>query len=293
MTKPLIIVGLQKSGTTILKKILASSDKITNLFAAEGNGFWGNLPPFSPSEEPVGRLYQQHGGNRGHYLSGNDFCKRDKMVIEDRLQKELNKCDRKPIWLHKSPYLTVRTAWLKKIFPDALILACVRKPLPNVFSLLKRYQYTAHGLAVEDGWWGVKPKNWKELICSEALGTAARQWSGVNHQLLLDSRYVDCFIPYHTLSTEPGLIIDHLSEMLNINLDCYIPELRCMDYEWQTGGSAISMNQQEHSHHKEKLEIQGLRSEQVAKVKIYCSKVWSHIQEKLISEQYGNITNKR
>lgn len=68
MSKPIIIIGLQKFGTTLLKRILASSNKVTNLFAAEGNGLWGNFPPFSPCEEPVGRLYQQYNGNRGHYL---------------------------------------------------------------------------------------------------------------------------------------------------------------------------------------------------------------------------------
>ncbi len=277
MTKPLIIVGLQKSGTSLLKKILASSDQLLNLFEAEGNGLWGQVPPFSPEGHPAGRLYQHHQGQCGHVLTAADYQVADGELVRDRLAAQLAKHPSKAFWLHKNPYLTVRLSWLKQVFPDAVVLACVRKPLPNVYSLLKRYCHSLHGHQPEHGWWGVKPQHWQSLVSDDPLTTAAQQWRWVNQQLLQDRAHVDCFIPYHKLCSEPQQVLAQINQVTGTELACSLPEISCMDDQWQTGGSAVSANQADTNQHPELL-MPPLSQEQIHTVEKHCQQGWQYME---------------
>ncbi len=278
MNRPLIIVGLQKSGTSLLKKILATSAQLVNLFPAEGNGLWGNVPPFSPEQSPVGTLYQQHRGQKGHCLTAEDFLPEDAKLIQERLEKELSKHAKQPAWLTKNPYLTVRLAWLKQVFPDAVVVACLRKPLPNVFSLYKRYTHALHGRQPEQGWWGVKPENWQQLVDPDSLITAARQWQAINQQLLADRHHVDCIVPYHQLTTEPDQVLSCIEAVLSVDLNCQIPMLQCLDDEWQTGGSAVSANQEDTTLLASEAKVPGLSGLQIERVGQYCDDTWEQWQ---------------
>src|SRR5262245_18734144 len=68
----ILIVGLQKSGTTLLARLIQDAAGFPRLFGPEGDDFWGNVPPFSPTAFPAGLLYQSHGGWRGHELCADE-----------------------------------------------------------------------------------------------------------------------------------------------------------------------------------------------------------------------------
>lgn len=278
MSKPLIIVGLQKSGTSLFKRILATSNQVNNIFPAEGNELWGNVPPFSPTADPVGRIYQHHNAINGHLISESDFSTKDAATIIARVNKLLLPQSPKPFWMTKNPYLTVRLPWLKKVFPDAVILACVRKPLPNVYSLVKRYSHATHGLKPENGWWGVKPKNWQKMVKQDPLETITNQWIEINKQLLSDCNHVDFFIPYHDFCTNPRKVLSQIQEKIHIDLNCQVPDLKCLDNQWETGGPTTSANQ--NAKHSEGI-IPPLTQNQVTIISNTCKNIWNQINEQL------------
>ena len=63
-----LVVGLQKSGTSLLLRLLAGTDAFRNPVRFEGKEVWGDDPPFAPEAFPAGTFYQRDGGERGHEL---------------------------------------------------------------------------------------------------------------------------------------------------------------------------------------------------------------------------------
>ena len=196
MTKRLIfIVGLQKSGTTLLLRMLSQCPQVENPFKSEGNDFWGNIPPFTPTEFPAGFIYQRSKGEMGHEISEDDSTPDIFNVLNERLASIAKDPS---IVANKNPYNTVRLPWIKRLFPDSIVVATVRRPIPNVFSLLKKHvPHEDGGLMPEEGWWGVKPGGWRKLVNENKVIQCSRQWSAVNEKLWNDRKYVDILITYH------------------------------------------------------------------------------------------------
>ena len=96
----------------------------------------------------------------------------------------------------------MRIPWVRAILPEITIVAIVRNPLANVFSLLKRHIDT-EGRGPEEGWWGVKPRNWRDMITSDPVEQIARQWTAVNEKLWADRESVDMVVTYEELCADP------------------------------------------------------------------------------------------
>ena len=151
--EPLFIVGIQKSGTTLLNRLLLQHPKVFySPFKLEGRAFWGDDPPFSPTASPCGVLYQKKSGQQGHHLDATDFTVEDQQLLQQRISdSEATGA----VLINKNPYNTVRIAWLKRVFPACKIVAIIRNPMANVFSLQKKHiPHEDRGLGPEDGWWG-------------------------------------------------------------------------------------------------------------------------------------------
>jgi len=241
--KLIFITGLQKSGTTLLIRLLQHSGHAENPFQNEGNEFWGNVPPFSPSEIPAGNVYQRYHGDRGHEIGSDDATDEVRQILKKRLD-----ClpVQQPVILNKNPYNTVRLPWLRKLFPDAFIVAMIRRPAPNVFSLLKKYiPHKGSGLAPENGWWGVKPTGWRELSHEDKIIQCARQWQAVYAKLWQDRKLVDLIVDYRELCTCPEAVVRNIfSQIMNepIRLSLEYPPLTCFDDEYKTGSMLRSKN---------------------------------------------------
>ena len=242
MTPPLVlVVGLQKSGTSLMLRLLTRLDGFSNPVRREGKEYWGDDPPFSPEAYPTGELYQRDGGARGHELGAGDATPE----IAEHLRSELASIagDANALVM-KNPYNTVRVPWLRVVFPDAQIVAIARRPLPNVFSLLKKHVENPHAVrAPEEGWWGVKPAGWRELMSGDPVETAARQWERVYGRLWADREMVDRIIPYQELCAEPDRIVGEIAEQATGSrppLD--IPPLEALDDEYERGGPLESAN---------------------------------------------------
>lgn len=241
---PLFIVGLQKSGTTLLNRLLIEQPEIYfSPFKLEGRAFWGDDPPFSPTAFPCGQLYQKYNGNHGHELSNVDFEKEDRDVLYKRIKYVDWKA---PILINKNPYNSVRISWLKAMFPNCKIVAMVRNPYANVYSLLKKHiPHEGRGLGPEAGWWGVKPKKWQRLVSKNKVVQLACQWKEVNSHLLNNTQNIDLFIEYKSLCESPSHILNEIADLYGIDATNHpVPELSCLDNEYKNGGKLLSKNRE-------------------------------------------------
>jgi hypothetical protein len=237
----LLIVGLQKSGTTLLSRLLQQHG-FRNPFRTEGNDFWGNEPPFSPTGEPAGRIYQSSGGADGHEIGADRADAATTALLEDRL-RALRTGDE--LVLNKNPYNSVRLPWLRALFPEAVIVATVRRPVANVYSLAKKYvPHDQRGLPPDEGWWGVKPRGWRELRCEDKPLQCARQWAAVNRRIAVDRDALDAVYPYHELCARPGPVVGELLALCTGRPAKApgIEPLRCFDDEVEKGSRLRSKN---------------------------------------------------
>jgi len=240
----IFIVGLQKSGTTLMLRMLRQSDQVEIPFkAAEGNDFWGNIPPFAPSEFPAGAIYKRTNGEMGHEIGEEDATGAIRKALHDRLAMLATGY---PIVVNKNPYNTVRLPWIRKLFPEGIIVAMVRRPIPNVFSLLKKYMpHERGGLAPEEGWWGVKPRGWRGMINENKVIQCSRQWKTVNEKLWRDREYLDMIISYHELCASPTKFLDKILTTAlggEFKADVKFPQIKCFDLEYKKGSRLLSKN---------------------------------------------------
>ena len=242
-----LIAGLQKSGTSLLLRLLVEHTSVAeNPFdGVEGHAFWGNVPSHAPRDFPAGTVYASHNGNAGHEISADAASQRVRRVLEERLAS-LSVC--RPVIVNKNPYHTVRLPWLKAIFPDSLVVATVRRAVPNIYSLLKKHvrQDERDRPWREDRWYGVKPRDWRRLLSDDVQTQCASQWCSVMRKLWDDRAYVDLFVGYRQLCLNPaGTVQRILREACDAEPTCAadFPSLRCFDDEYRRGAPLRSMNE--------------------------------------------------
>ncbi|MCX7545260.1 sulfotransferase [Marinicella gelatinilytica] len=236
----LFITGFQKSGTSLLNRVLMSQDFIENPFLPEGKFFWGDEPVGNPTSSPCGELYQKHLTKKGYQLLAEDF----EVSHQNLLLKRIEKANvNVPILMNKNPNLVVRLPWLKKIFPECKIIVVLREPVANIYSFSKKLYKKKQ--TNNDYWWGIKPENWEALISSNSLTQIVSQWKAVFSFLV---KYIDCvdlFINYSSFCDSPEKHLLRIANNINLtNVDINIPfeGLTCMDGEYKSGGSLESKN---------------------------------------------------
>jgi hypothetical protein len=248
--RPIFIVGLQGSGTTLLGRLVQDSGLAHNPFRGEGKKFWGNHPPSKPEGHPAGTLYWRHGGQAGHELGSEDALDDVVEVLHDRLAKLLwdgGPAGGRPLVVNHNPYNMVRLPWLRAVFPEAVIVGVARRPLPNVYSIGKRFvPHPGRGRGPdEDGWWGVKPRGWRALLDDDKMVQVARQWTATNHRMLDTSDQLDAFFRYEQVCSGPASVLARIAEVATGQPGpdrLAVPQLSCYDDEYRTGSRLRSRN---------------------------------------------------
>jgi hypothetical protein len=236
-----VVVGLQKSGTTPLMRLLTATSAFRNPVKFEGRELWGDDPPFSPEAFPAGTLYQRDGGRRGHELDAADATPEAAEHVRAPLR---GKGGPDQALVLKNPYNTVRLGWVGELLPQAHVVAIVRRPLPNVFSLLKKHvpNPTLHR-GPEEGWWGVKPDGWRDLVGADKLVQCAHQWDRVNARLAADLERVDTLVAYHELCADPASVVERIARATIGSVpDLDPPRMEALDEEFSAGGPLESAN---------------------------------------------------
>ena len=240
MKRIIHVAGLQKSGTSLLVRLLENTGMAEFLGGrgrTEGGIDWGNRPSFTPVAFPAGVVYQRSSGDEGHEIGAVDATPDTVEYVRRDVETSLNSLPTE-LGISKCPYSTVRLPWIKAILPGMFVVAVVRKPVSNAFSLLKRFRRLDGSRGPEDGWWGVKPRGWREMVSSDKIAQVANQWNAVNSKLWRDRRLVDRFVRYDILCRYPretleGLLGGALEE--KVTLEREFPGLRDFDDEYLRG----------------------------------------------------------
>lgn len=245
--KLLLVTGLQKSGTTLLLRLLVNhTAAVSNPFTlVEGHDFWGNVPSHAPREFPAGTIYLRNDGRMGHEISPNDADDEVCRVLHERLACLQSST---PVIVNKSPYHTVRLPWIKAVFPHSFVVCTFRHAVPNVFSLLKKHLRPDECDRPwrEGRWYGVKPRNWRAMLDEDRLVQCSRQWDAVLRKVWSDRHCVDLFVSYQELCNNPSRVLHQILRGVSpkhAECDTDAPLLRCRDDEYRVGAALRSLNE--------------------------------------------------
>ncbi len=282
---PLFILGLQKSGTTLLNRLLAEQPGVIDPFKPEGRYFWGDDPPFSPGLPPCGTLYQAEDGGQGHFLSDTDFREKDQVLLHQRMAEITSPHQ---LLINKNPYNTVRVKWLKSIFPNCRIVAIIRNPVSNIFSLSKKFiDHENMGLPPEKGWWGVKPRNWQDMVKDDLIEQLSDQWFYVNTELLENIDLLNGLIDYQYLCNNTSQALKSLLTPYQITACSKEYRIEHQDSEFQTGSRLLSKNKEYNKTGfqiqlaNEQVEIPPFTTNQISQINHKCQALWNDIKSKV------------
>ncbi len=281
----LFVIGLQKSGTSLLNRLLMKQDFVSNPFLPEGRFFWGDNPPDEPVSAPCGELFQMHHGNHGHHLDATDYREEHARLLEERIRQAGVSTH---ILMNKNPNNSVRVPWLKKVFPQCHIVAVVRNPVSNIYSLLKKVHYESAIAGNKNAldWWGIKPKGWKDLASKNLLERTINQWNAVNGEILSHNHLLDSMVEYSDLCQYPNHnLLKILSPLGVSHLSMEFPALKCFDDEYEKGSRLLSKNVEMRKHDiydlsglKENQEFPPLERQSQNKIRAQTGEIWTKLK---------------
>lgn len=275
----ILITGLQKSGTSLLLRLLVDHTSMAeNPFdGIEGHAFWGNLPSHAPREFPAGTIYASHHGDLGHEISAAAADDNVRRVLEERLASlQVSK----PAIVNKSPYHSVRLPWIKAIFPGSFLVVVVRRAVPNIYSLMKKYlrRDELDRPWREDGWYGVKPQDWRTLLSDDLQTQCVNQWGAVMRKLWDDRAHVDLLVGYRQLCVNPAGVVQRILREAcgrEPTRDDGFPRLDCFDDEYRRGAPLRSKNEVDRLDFiaPEPIELPPFSADEVARIEARCAVV--------------------
>jgi Sulfotransferase family len=150
--RPVFVVGMGRSGTTLLGRILASHPSVG--FLNEPKAMWHVI---RDDEDIIGSYALPHTGRL--YLHAEDAHKevsrRGRALFAWYLR-----ASRSHRLVDKYPELIFRHAFVRAIFPDALFLIAVRSPWSTLRSVARWSESHATNGA---NWWGLRDQKWDIL----------------------------------------------------------------------------------------------------------------------------------
>jgi Sulfotransferase family len=159
--RPVFIIGMGRSGTTLLGRILAAHPSVG--FLNEPKAMWHVI---RDDEDIIGSYAPPHTGRL--YLGAEDaneeVSRRGHALFAWYLQ-----ASRSRRIVDKYPELIFRHAFVRAIFPDARFLIAVRSPWSTLKSVAWWSESHATGSA---DWWGVRDQKWDILWTQGVLQRA-------------------------------------------------------------------------------------------------------------------------
>jgi hypothetical protein len=155
--RPVFIVGMGRSGTTLLGRILAAHPSVG--FLNEPKAMWHLI---RDDEDIIGSYAEPRTGRL--YLSARDVD--EEVTARGRaLFAWYLRASRSGRVVDKYPELIFRHAFVRAIFPDARFLIAVRSPWATLKSVTGWSNSNATGSA---DWWGVRDQKW-DILWSQGV----------------------------------------------------------------------------------------------------------------------------
>lgn len=211
MTRPIIHIGYQKTGSTFLQ---------THFFSRSDRGFNGPAQALSPAGGAIEQFVLAHPKYFDPAKSREYFEKYWCMEDSEDLIPVISHEDLSGDGIRSRYHEFIVANRIKKAFPDARILICVREQKSRIYSLYGQYVYL-------DGEWPI----------NHFLGTGSEQQGfcpscrldHFEYHLLIE-HYIDLFgadsvlvLPYEILRQNPatfiGLIYDYVENTFDAEYD--------------------------------------------------------------------------
>lgn len=234
--KPIFMVGLPHSGTTISMKLLATHPDIANF--SEVNTIL----------QPLGYFDYKNGD---HFKTENDATKNEFTRLHSRFSfhcwlKDKNR------FFNKSPMNSVRISFLREIFPDAFFIHIIRDGRGVVNSLIRglpaKWETEDRFKKVSERrnpFPGTKPPNWRELLRDNPIEQHALQWCEVIKYALEDGKRCGAkvkYIRYEDLCENTKDVMNDIFSFCELgtskNKQSKIPaKLTSQNYKWKNNFS--------------------------------------------------------
>ncbi|MFT7473537.1 MAG: hypothetical protein ACI81L_000452 [Verrucomicrobiales bacterium] len=223
--RPIFIVGIGRSGTTLLGRIIASGKGVGYL--KEPKALWHVGVP----DEDISGFYADEGR---FVLDATDVTD----AVRDRVSTMYNwfaTLTRSSRIVDKYPEMTYRVPFLRALYPDAKIIAIVRDPVAVVSSIVNYSEAMADG---RGNWWGVDDRKWVQMAeqlisdsdilsladdvgpgTGEPAARARAEWVlGATH-LLRSQEQIDLIIRFEELLSTPRETLETLCEVCELDPD--------------------------------------------------------------------------
>ncbi|NMP17531.1 tetratricopeptide repeat-containing sulfotransferase family protein [Thalassotalea sp. Y01] len=127
--RPIFIVGMPRSGTTLVEQILAAHSKVTTT---------DELPYI----ERIAMQIQKHGyGNGINNLTAAQIAHYRAIYLQQASQYFAADVE---VFIDKNPNNFIHIGLIKTLFPEAKVINMVRNPVDNAFSVYKQYFANGH-----------------------------------------------------------------------------------------------------------------------------------------------------
>ena len=220
--RPIFIVGVGRSGTTLLGRILASGRGVGYL--KEPKALWSTAVP----REDISGFYDTDG----RFALGAADATHEIAASVGAMYNWYGFVTRSTRIVDKYPEMTYRVPFLRALFPDAKIVAIVREPGAVIRSIVEYSKVMADD---RGNWWGVNDTKWHHMVrqlidgatdsavdptisqstTDPALRAEAEWILGAEH-LLAAKDQLDGIIRFEELLAQPRTVLTELCNSLEL-----------------------------------------------------------------------------
>jgi hypothetical protein len=266
-SRPIIVVGCSRAGTTLVYKTLSESREIGSL-QRETHDYWTDLHP------PADKHWNTHA------LDATDASERDR----DTVSRYFFSWTGRRRWVDKNNQNGLCVPYLQALFPDAVFVFVKRSPGDNLNSLIEGWRKPDEfatwsndlpaKVAVENGqlhqWCFFLADGWRDYVNASVEDVAAFQYVAIN-QAILDAKagvpaeqWVEVF--YEDFLRDPAATFRKIFEGCGLSFDSRL-QAHCagvLDIPYNAF-SEIRLDKWKDGRNREKIERVLLQVEDVAK----------------------------
>jgi len=177
--KPLFIIGMPRSGTTVFYRALARHTHLA-WFSPATRKFpchptWSRLNALIRNDQlPVeaSRIWSRFARHKDDTLDAQHATSEAHAYYTQALSTPLTLMNR-PRFLCKHPRNSLRISFFDALFPDAYFIHLIRDGRAVAESILRKRRHAGD----EYAWWDVRPPGWHDQLAREPMEQIGWQWA--------------------------------------------------------------------------------------------------------------------